>query len=67
MTVSSNRPLTIEEAADDLGVSVNSLRWWRHRGTGPVSYKIGRRVRYDRADLDAWRAEQRAATISSTA
>ncbi|MGH3623704.1 MAG: helix-turn-helix transcriptional regulator [Sciscionella sp.] len=32
---------------------------WRNRGEGPRSYKLGRAVVYDRADVEAWLAEQK--------
>lgn len=39
-----------------------TFRWWRHIGYGPRSYKIGRAVFYDVADLDEWLGQQKAAT-----
>jgi predicted DNA-binding transcriptional regulator AlpA len=44
------------------GISEDTLRYWRYEGTGPRSYRLGRRCYYDVADLDAWVAEQKAAT-----
>ena len=38
-------------AAVFLGVNVQSLRNWRHKGTGPRYYKIGGAVRYLTSDL----------------
>lgn len=46
--------LTVEEVADLLRRPVGTLRYWRHAGLGPPSVKIGRRVLYDAAELDAW-------------
>lgn len=46
--------LTINEAAVLLRTPVATLRYWRHLGTGPHSFRVGRRVLYRRADLDAW-------------
>jgi excisionase family DNA binding protein len=46
--------LTIYELASELQIPVKSLRAWRLRGTGPTAVKIGRHVRYRRADVDAW-------------
>lgn len=51
--------LTITEAAALLQTPVATLRWWRHQGTGPASFRIGRRVFYRRRDLEAWIAAQR--------
>lgn len=48
--------LTTEEVADRIRVPAATLRWWRHLndGTGPKSAKVGRRVMYRAADVDAW-------------
>nr|WP_124714286.1 helix-turn-helix domain-containing protein [Mycolicibacterium nivoides] len=44
------------------GLPEDTLRYWRYAGTGPRSYRLGRHTFYDVADLDAWVAEQKAAT-----
>ena len=41
-----------------LGVPVDTLYGWRHRGEGPRGYRIGRHVRYRRASVEAWLAER---------
>jgi excisionase family DNA binding protein len=46
--------LTIAEAAELLRAPVATLRYWRHLGTGPRSFRLGRRVLYRRDDLHAW-------------
>ncbi len=46
--------LTISEAAALLRAPVATLRYWRHLGTGPTSFRLGRRVLYRREDLHAW-------------
>jgi excisionase family DNA binding protein len=46
--------LSSEEAAVYLGISVKTVRDWRHKGQGPPSYKLGGLVRYDLRELDAW-------------
>jgi len=38
------------------------LRYWRHVGKGPRSFKIGRRVLYARADVLAYIAERQSTT-----
>ncbi len=30
------------------------LAQWRHRGTGPAFYRLGRKIIYRGADLNAW-------------
>ena len=42
------------EVADVVRVPVATLRYWRHLGTGPRTFRIGRSVRY-------WRTEVRLA------
>jgi predicted DNA-binding transcriptional regulator AlpA len=46
--------LTIAEAALLLRAPVATLRYWRHLGTGPRSFRLGRRVVYRREDLHSW-------------
>ena len=43
--------LTITEAAELLRAPVATLRYWRHLGTGPRSFRLGRRVLYRADDL----------------
>ena len=54
--------LTIDEAAVESRTPVATLRYWRHQGTGPKSFKVGRRVMYRRTDLRAWLQAQYDAT-----
>jgi excisionase family DNA binding protein len=51
--------LTVEEVADLLRVPVATVRWWRHVGSGPQGFKVGRFVRYRAADVYAWIEAQR--------
>lgn len=53
------RGRNVEGAAEYLGVSVSFLNNCRVRGDGPQFYKIGRRVRYEDRDLDAWLESRR--------
>ncbi len=46
--------LTPEEAAAWLRVPVGTLTRWRSEGRGPVSVRLGKRVRYAVDDLDAY-------------
>lgn len=45
------RALTESEVAELLGLSVATLRAWRHRGKGPRFLRLGRSVRYLPADV----------------
>ena len=51
-TPNSRAALTESEVADQLGLSVATLRAWRHRGKGPRFLRFGRAVRYLPADLE---------------
>jgi len=46
--------MTPSEVSQLLGVPVTTLYGWRHRGEGPVGYRIGRHVRYRRATVEEW-------------
>jgi len=50
--------LTITEAADITRAPLATLRYWRHLGTGPRSFRPGRRVVYRRSDLQDWITQQ---------
>jgi excisionase family DNA binding protein len=53
--------LTTEEVADRLRVPAATLRFWRMKGIGPRSVKIGpKHVRYAAADVDAYLANAHA-------
>jgi excisionase family DNA binding protein len=56
--------LTTEEVAELLRTSAETVRYWRHAGKGPESFKLGRRVLYAAEDVAAFiehaRADQRA-------
>lgn len=46
--------LSMAEVNQLTGVSIDTLRRWRLSGEGPRSFKCGRRVVYDRTEIDAW-------------
>ncbi len=50
--------LTLDEVANLTRTSPNTLRFWRHQGTGPHSFKLGRRVMYREEDVLAWMQAQ---------
>lgn len=56
----NDRLLTPSEAGNLLGVAPATLARWRCTGTVTIPYvKVGHFVRYRRADLEQWIAEQR--------
>lgn len=46
--------LTTEEVARLCRTSPSTVRFWRHKGTGPLGFAVGRRVLYSRAEVDRW-------------
>ncbi len=50
--------LTMEEVAAVVRVPIATLRYWRHLGSGPQSFRIGRTVRYWRSDVFQWLESQ---------
>lgn len=66
----SRKLLSTAQVAERLGddFPVGTLRWWRHTGQGPRSFKVGRRVMYYEDDLEAWLDDQyRAAAPAESA
>lgn len=67
MPQTENEPqhmLRTAEAAAYCGSSASTFQKLRVFGGGPRYVKIGRRVVYDRYDLDAWLAENRRRSTS---
>jgi DNA-binding transcriptional MerR regulator len=58
--------LVTREVAEQLRTPEETLRYWRHIGKGPASFRVGRRVLYDAAVLDRWIQEQQATTDNRT-
>ena len=48
----------IKEAADYVGCSVAALRTWKRQGRGPKYFRLGKLLRYRKADLDEWILDQ---------
>lgn len=46
--------LSPQELADHLKVSVATIYQWRYRSEGPPGFKLGGRVRYRWAEVQAW-------------
>jgi len=58
--------MTTTEVAEYLRTSPETIRYWRHIGSGPKSAKVGRRVVYRRADVEQWLNEQFAKTEAAS-
>lgn len=50
--------LTPGEVAELLRVPVSTLHTWRYHGEGPAAVRVGRHVRYSRADVQRWLADR---------
>lgn len=49
-----SRFVTTAEVADFYRTSPETVRYWRHIGYGPVGRKVGRRVLYERREVEAF-------------
>jgi excisionase family DNA binding protein len=54
----NERLMTIADLSMMLGVPIDTLYGWRHRGEGPMGYRVGRHVRYRRSSVEAWLEDQ---------
>jgi excisionase family DNA binding protein len=54
--------LSIEELAERLDLPVDTLWKFRAKGTAPRGVKMGKRVRFHVADIEAWEQERREAS-----
>lgn len=50
--------MTEAEVAAYLHVPAETVRYWRHQGTGPQAFRVGRHVRYRPADVERWLEDQ---------
>ena len=49
--------LITAEVAELVRAPIETVRYWRHVGKGPKSFKVGRRVLYAIEDVEAWIAQ----------
>jgi Helix-turn-helix domain len=59
--------LNVIEAANYVGLSRSFLNKRRVYSGGPLYLKVGKRVIYDKLDLDAWLQDKKIANTSQTA
>jgi hypothetical protein len=50
----TNRNYVLGDVELDLFGDRDMLAQWRHKGTGPAFYRLGRKIVYRGADLNAW-------------
>jgi len=53
-----DRLLSAQEVADYLNVPLSTLYSWRYHGSGPPGLRVGKHLRYRRADVQAWVRDQ---------
>jgi prophage regulatory protein len=58
----SNEFVDAAELETLTGTKASTWRYWAYIGTGPASFKLGRRRVWRKSDVAAWIAEQQAAT-----
>jgi excisionase family DNA binding protein len=56
--------LIAEDAAEYLGLAPQTLAKLRWSGDSPPYFKVGRRVLYEREELDAWLAQRKRRSTS---
>ncbi|MEL6510659.1 MAG: helix-turn-helix domain-containing protein [Pseudomonadota bacterium] len=49
-----NRTYVLGDPELELLGSRDRLAQWRHKGSGPAYYKLGRKILYHGVDLNAW-------------
>lgn len=60
------RIMDTSKASEYLGIPAGTLARWRVEGSGPAYFKLGLRVRYEKAALDEWmQAQIRSCTSDS--
>lgn len=60
----TERLLTMAQLSERIATPVATLRFWRHKNTGPKSFLLGGRVVYTESDVAAWIDSQYAAANS---
>jgi predicted DNA-binding transcriptional regulator AlpA len=56
-----------EEVAEITRIPLATLRFYRHAGKGPKSFRLGNRVVYKRADVESWIESRYAAEAERSA
>ena len=54
MAENNDKWISIEEAAEYLGVKPGTIRDWIRKNPGIPAYKVGKMWRFKLAELDAW-------------
>jgi len=62
-----NAIISAQELSEFIGVPYKTLLDWRVKGYGPPAVKLGKHLRYLKADVDQWLAEQREDAVGGEA
>lgn len=54
--------MTPPQVSEETGIPEGTLRYYRHAGVGPASFRLRGRVRYRRSEVVAWIAQEEAST-----
>ena len=46
--------LTVEQLAAQLQIPVSTIYQWRYLNHGPPGFKVGRHLRFEKSDVEAW-------------
>jgi len=60
-----DRYLTPDDIAEIFGVPLETVYQWRRKRTGPLGFRIGKHVRYDPADVQAFVLQQQRAEVDA--
>ncbi len=47
------------DLSEEVQIPIQTLYAWRYTGHGPVAHRLGKHLRYSRADVAAWLLAQR--------
>lgn len=50
--------MTTTEVAELFRTSPETVRYWRTQKSGPKSLKVGKRILYERAEVERWAASR---------
>ena len=59
--------MTTADVADFIRASESTVRYWRFCGSGPNSFRVGRRVLYRRCEVERWVDEKEHAATPTRA
>ena len=58
--INKNQLMTALQVAERLQVPIATVHNWRYRSIGPKGFRVGKHLRFDRNEVEAWITEQKA-------